>query len=108
MFLENDCNKGKSKSTGKPTLFTRFLRPCVSLVCRRINMRFGVLALAAVFAGCVLAPVVEGQRGGEYKVLSTNKVGGEGGFDYVYSDSVGRRLYVPRLGPAGAIAVYDL
>jgi DNA-binding beta-propeller fold protein YncE len=41
-------------------------------------------------------------------VLKTAKVGGEGGFDYIYADSVGRRLYIPRGGtratPATATA----
>ncbi|HEY0795790.1 MAG TPA: hypothetical protein VGD64_08410 [Acidisarcina sp.] len=45
---------------------------------------------------------------GPYKVMKTVKVGGEGGFDYVYADSANRRLYVPRLGPAGQINVFDL
>ena len=72
-------------------------------------MRVLVLVLAVVaMVGGVLVPASEAQGGGDYKVLLTNKVGGEGGFDYVYADSTARRLYVPRLGPAGAIAVYDL
>ena len=33
---------------------------------------------------------------GPYKVLKTAKVGGAGGFDYVYADVAGRRLYIPR------------
>src|SRR5690349_20563666 len=33
---------------------------------------------------------------GPYKVLKTAKVGGEGGTDYIYADTVGRRLYIPR------------
>src|SRR5882724_10659313 len=47
---------------------------------------------------------------GPYSVLKTAKVGGGGGFDYVYADSDGRRLYIPRTGqnpataPAGAPA----
>ena len=45
---------------------------------------------------------------GPYKVLKTTKIGGEGGFDYVYADSAGRRLYVPRSGPTGRITVFDL
>src|SRR5271170_3011798 len=48
------------------------------------------------------------QQPGPYKVLQTAKVGGEGGFDYVYADDAGRKLYVPRLGPAGKITVFDL
>jgi len=45
---------------------------------------------------------------GPYKVLDTAKVGGDGGFDYVNADVVGRRLYVPRSGPTGRITVFDL
>lgn len=45
---------------------------------------------------------------GPYKVLKTNKVGGDGGFDYVYADVDGRRLYAPRSGPNARISVYDL
>jgi len=43
-----------------------------------------------------------------YKILSTTKVGGDGGFDYVNADSAARRLYVARSGPAGHIMVFDL
>lgn len=32
----------------------------------------------------------------EYKVARTVKVGGAGGYDYVYADVEGRRLYIPR------------
>ncbi|HEY8054813.1 MAG TPA: hypothetical protein VIE13_02750 [Terriglobales bacterium] len=31
-----------------------------------------------------------------YKVLKTAQVGGEGGWDYIYADPAGRRLYIPR------------
>jgi YVTN family beta-propeller protein len=48
------------------------------------------------------------QQAGPYKVLQTVKVGGEGGFDYVYADDAARKLYVPRLGPQGKITVFDL
>jgi YVTN family beta-propeller protein len=48
------------------------------------------------------------QSAGPYKLLQTEKVGGEGGFDYVYTDAAARRLYVPRLGPQGKISVFDL
>ena len=36
------------------------------------------------------------QSTGPYKVLKTAKVGGEGGTDYIYADTVGRRLYITR------------
>ena len=44
----------------------------------------------------VLAPVVLAQSAGPYKVLKTAKVGGEGGTDYIYADTAGRRLYITR------------
>lgn len=43
---------------------------------------------------------------GPYKVLRTAKVGGEGGFDYIYADVAGRRLYIPR-GGTRAVAATD-
>lgn len=48
------------------------------------------------------------QQAGPYKVTRTAKAGGAGGFDYVYADSAGRRLYVPRSGDSGRVTVYDL
>jgi DNA-binding beta-propeller fold protein YncE len=36
------------------------------------------------------------QQAGPYRVLRTAKVGGEGGWDYIYADAAGRRLYIPR------------
>ena len=46
---------------------------------------------------------------GPYKVLKTAKVGGVGGFDYVYADVDGRRLYIPRSGATTPrITVFDL
>jgi hypothetical protein len=62
------------------------------------------LALAVPF----FASPLFAQPSGPYKVLSNTKVGGEGGFDYVAADPEARRLYIPRLGPAGAVTVFDL
>jgi hypothetical protein len=45
---------------------------------------------------------------GPYKVLKTVKVGGDGGYDYVYADNLGRRLYIPRSGTAARITVFNL
>lgn len=45
---------------------------------------------------------------GPYKVTKTAKVGGDGGFDYVYADDAGRRLYIARTGPTGRITVFNL
>lgn len=71
-------------------------------------MRRFPLLIAACIA--VAAPLCLAQTAsGPYKVLKTNKVGGDGGFDYVYADSDGRRLYIPRTGQTGArITVFNL
>jgi DNA-binding beta-propeller fold protein YncE len=57
-------------------------------------MRQFCLVLAA--AVTVFAPIVPAQKDGPYKVLKTARVGGEGGWDYIYADAAGRRLYIPR------------
>jgi hypothetical protein len=50
------------------------------------------------------APTAPAQEAGPYKVLQRAKTGGEGGWDYIYADAVGRRLYIPRRGtPASGI-----
>jgi hypothetical protein len=44
-----------------------------------------------------------------YKVVNTVKVGGQGGFDYVFADVDGRRLYIPRSGGmTSRVTVFDL
>ena len=43
-----------------------------------------------------------------YKILKTARVGGDGGFDYISADVAGRRLYTPRNGPMGHLAVFNL
>jgi DNA-binding beta-propeller fold protein YncE len=66
-----------------------------------------VLALAfAISAGSGLAQ--DAPAAGPYKVLKTAKVGGDGGFDYVYADVAGRRLYIPRGGAGGRVTVFNL
>jgi len=60
----------------------------------------------ATFAGAALA--APGHADGPYRVQKTAKVGGEGGFDYVYADTDGRRLYVARSGPAARVTVFNL
>jgi hypothetical protein len=44
---------------------------------------------------------------GPYKVLKTAKVGGEGGYDYIFADVEGRRLQVPR-GRQSGLTVFNL
>lgn len=67
---------------------------------KRIASTLGVLAAAAMLAGAQ----------DTYKVLRTVKTGGTGGFDYVYADSAGRKLYVPRPAQDATahISVFDL
>src|SRR5436309_14947770 len=63
---------------------------------RRILMRRFCLVLAVAIA--TFAPIGLAQQVGPYKVLKTAKVGGEGGFDYIYAHVAGRRLHIPRGG----------
>ena len=55
-----------------------------------------LLLLTAAIAA--LAPIVLAQSTASYRVIKTAKVGGEGSADYIYADTVGRRLYIPRGG----------
>ena len=61
-------------------------------------MRKICLVLAVTIA--MFAPIGLAQQTGPYKVLKTARVGGEGGWDYIYADAAGRRLYIPRRGSA--------
>ena len=68
------------------------------------------LAVCALAIGMV-ASVGSAQplpSSGPYKVLKTVKTGGDGGFDYIYADAVGRRLYIARNGPSARLTVFDL
>ncbi len=67
-------------------------------------MRQFCLVLAVAIA--TFAPIGLAQPAGPYKVLKTARVGGEGGWDYIYADTAGRRLYIPR-GETRAVAATD-
>src|SRR4051812_23136015 len=54
------------------------------------------LTLLLTVAIALLAPIVRAQSGGPYTVLKAARVGGEGGTDYIFADTVGRRLYITR------------
>ncbi len=73
---------------------------------RPFCVAFGVAVACAMLASFGLAQ--QTPSAGPYKILKTAKVGGEGGFDYVFADAVGRHLYVPRSGPTARITVFDL
>jgi DNA-binding beta-propeller fold protein YncE len=78
---------------------------------REYFMRPFRLALALAAGIALLASMGLAQRAptaGPYKVLKTAKVGAEGGFDYVFADVEGRRLYMPRSGPMGQLTVFNL
>jgi DNA-binding beta-propeller fold protein YncE len=70
------------------------------------------LTIAAILTAALpsIAAAQTAPASGPYHVTATAKVGGEGGWDYVYADSVGRKLYIPRSGqaPTPRITVYDL
>ena len=51
-------------------------------------------AMVALFTSAGLA--FQAGADGPYKVLKTAKVGGDGGTDYIYADTAGRRLYITR------------
>ena len=64
-------------------------------------MRQSCLVLAVAIA--TFASIGLAQQAGPYKVLKTAKVGGEGGWDYIYADAAGRRLYIPRRGGGAGV-----
>jgi len=72
-------------------------------------------SLRLLSAGAVVIFAVIGlaQDSGPYKVLKRDRVGGEGGWDYIYADSAGRRLYIPRRGAPNSgvetrLSIYNL
>ena len=58
------------------------------------------LLTLALYGWTQTAPAAE-----PYKVVNTAKVGGAGGFDYVFADVDGRRLFIPR---SSRVTVFDL
>lgn len=54
---------------------------------------------------CLHARAEPAAADGPYKLMKAEKVGGAGGFDYVYADADGRRLYIPR---GNRVTVFDL
>jgi DNA-binding beta-propeller fold protein YncE len=61
------------------------------------------ICLAFTLAIATFASIGSAQQGGPYKVLKTARVGGEGGWDYIYADAAGRRLYIPRRGQGAGV-----
>src|SRR5258707_6417271 len=72
-------------------------------------MKIRTLPLIAIgLAATILPAISQTSTDGPYKVLKTVKVGGEGGFDYVYADVAGRRLYIPRGSTPPHVTVFNL
>ncbi len=73
-------------------------------------MRLFIPTLAAGLAIFAVAGLAQQPNSAEgpYHLQKTVKVGGEGGFDYVYADSDGRRLYIARSGPTPRVSVFNL
>lgn len=79
-------------------------------------MRRTCLALAAAVALCAVVVLAQPAppAAGPYSIVKNAKVGGLGGFDYIYADVANRRLYIPRGAVQGAtpipgrITVFDL
>jgi hypothetical protein len=69
--------------------------------CLAVAIAAGIATLASI--GLAQAPT-----SGPYEIIKTVRVGGEGGFDYIFADVKGRRLYTPRGGAKGHLAVFNL
>ncbi len=65
------------------------------------------LTLALTVVAAALTPSLTAQSG-PYRILSIDKLGGDGGWDYVAADSSARQLYIARSGPTGTLHVYNL
>jgi len=61
---------------------------------------------AAAFATAYFSQPAQAQSG-PYKVVNKVKGAENGGMDYIYADTAGRKLYIPRRNP-NRITVYDL
>ena len=70
--------------------------------------RFCLLFATTIATFACIGTAQQAPTAGPYKVLKTAKVGGEGGFDYVYADAAGRRLYIPRSGAGARVTVFNL
>ena len=67
---------------------------------KQLNHLSRVLFVAGV---AMLASSGLAQTTTPYKIVNTAQLMGAGGIDYVYADSEGRRLYVPRANPGSCL-----
>ena len=66
------------------------------------------LLLSSAALAVTLIPALSAQTAGPYKILSIDKIGGDGGWDYLTADATTRQLYFARSGPTGNLHVYNL
>ena len=71
-------------------------------------MKTSLRLVTAVLGLLASGAFAQSAASGPYKVITSAKVGGAGGFDYVTADADGRRLYIPRGAPANHVSVFDL
>jgi hypothetical protein len=77
---------------------------------RILNAAF---VISGIVAACAPARAQAASSDQPYKIVQTDKVGGDGRFDYVFADSDGRKLYIPRPAARGTsgkgrVDVFDL
>jgi hypothetical protein len=79
----------------------------------RLSRVLLVAAISTLASHYCLA--ADAPAGTDYKIIKKEKVGGAGGFDYVFADADGRKLYVPRSAGRGGgggviprVDVFDL
>jgi DNA-binding beta-propeller fold protein YncE len=73
------------------------------------NGFYAALVVGAAFAVPLSGAAQNEPAKGPNKILKVAKVGGgEGGFDYIFADVDARRLYTPRSGAMGHLAVWNL
>lgn len=69
-------------------------------------MRTSLVLTAALLGAAAMIGLA--QQSGPYSVTKKAKTGGPGGFDYIYADEAGRKLYVARTGNPARITVFNL
>ena len=74
-------------------------------------MHRAIWSAATIMAVVAVSPLpapAQDALTGPNKILKAAKVGGEGGFDYIFADVEARRLYTPRSGAMGHLAAWNL
>jgi len=66
-----------------------------------------LLMISGITSPSLPAPTTQ-SSGSPYHVIRTAKVGGDGGFDYVYADPAGRAVYIARSGPTPRVNIFNL